>query len=71
MKSRIKKFEDTSPIEILLLREKLELKKYRKTVRRDQEKRKILIDLELKKIKEREKEDFILIGTRRRKVNIL
>lgn len=71
MKVRIKKFEERSPVEFLLLREKLGLKRYRKSVKRDQEKREILIDLGLKKIKEKEKDDFIPISYRRRKVNIL
>ncbi len=71
MKVRIKEFEEKSPVEVLLLREKLGLKRYRKGVKRDQEKREILIDLGLKKIKEKEKDDFILISYRRRKVNIL
>lgn len=71
MKVRIKEFKEKSPVEVLLLREKLGLKRYRKGVKRDQEKREILIDLGLKKIKEKEKDDFILISYRRRKVNIL
>lgn len=71
MKVRIKEFKEKSPVEFLLLREKLGLKRYRKGVKRDQEKREILIDLGLKKIKEKEKDDFILISYRRRKVNIL
>jgi hypothetical protein len=71
MKIKIKKFEEISPVEFLLLREKLGLKRYRKSMKRDKVKRKILIDLGLKKIEEKEKEDFILIGYRRRKVNIL
>jgi hypothetical protein len=40
-------------------------------VKRDKEKKKILIDLGLKKIEEKEKDDFTLISYRRRKVNIL
>ena len=71
MKIKIKKFEEISPIEFLLLREKLGLKRYRKSIKRDKENRKILIDLGLKKIEEKETEDFILTGYRRRKVNIL
>jgi hypothetical protein len=71
MKVRIKKFEDISPVEFLLLREKLGLKRYRKNKKRDEEKRKILNDLGLKKIKEKEIDDFILIGYRRRKVNLI
>jgi len=71
MKKRIKKFEDISPIEFLLLREKLGIRRYRKTTERDEEKRKILLDLGLKKIEEKEKDDFIPPGYRRRKVKIL
>ena len=52
MKKRVKKFEETSPVEFLLLREKLGLKRYGKTAKRDEEKRKILLDLGLKKMEE-------------------
>ena len=71
MKKRVKKYEETSPVEFLLLREKLGLKRYRKTARRDEEKRKILLELGLKKIEEKEKDDFVPLGYRRRKVKIL
>jgi len=70
MKKRVKKYEETSPVEFLLLREKLGIKRYRKTAKRDEEKRKILLDLGLKKIEEKEKDDFIPLGYRRRKVKI-
>jgi len=70
MKKRVKKYEETSPVEFLLLREKLGLKRYRKTAKRDEEKRKILLELALKKIEEKEKDDFIPLGYRRRKVKI-
>ena len=70
MKKRVKKYEETSPVEFLLLREKLGLKRYKKTSKRDEEKRKILLELGLKKIEEKEKDDFIPIGYRRRKVKI-
>ncbi len=71
MKKRVKKYEETSPVEFLLLREKLGLKRYRKTTKRDEEKRKILLELALKKIEEKEKDDFIPLGYRRRKVKII
>ena len=71
MKKRIKKFEDISPVEFLLLREKLGLRRYRKTTKRDEEGRKILLDLGLKKIEEKEKDDFTPLGYRRRKVKII
>ncbi len=68
---RVKKYEERSPVDFLLLREKLGLKRYRKTAKRDEEKREILLELGLKKIKEKEKGDFIPLGYRRRKVKIL
>ena len=70
MKVRRKKFEEVSPIDSLLLREKLGIKRYRKQVKRDTEEREILLDLAIKKIAEKEKDDFILIGNRRRKIKI-
>ena len=70
MKRRVKKYEEGSPVEFLLLREQLGMKIYRKHVKRDEEKRNILLELGLKRIEEREKDDFILMGYRRRKVKI-
>jgi hypothetical protein len=70
MKRRIRQFEERSPLEFLLLREKLGMKRYRKTLARDQEKKQILLQLGLKKIEEREKNDFLPLDFRRRKVNI-
>ena len=70
MKKTVKKYEERSPVEFLLLREKLGIKRYRKTAKRDEEKRKILLELGLRKIEEKEKDDFIPLGYRRRKVKI-
>jgi hypothetical protein len=70
MKKRMKKFEEKSPVEFLLLREKLGLRRYRKTSKRDEEERRILLYLGLKKIEEKEKDDFIPLGYRKRKVKI-
>ena len=70
MKRRLKKFEEGSPVEFLLLREQLGMKRYRKGSKRDEEKRKILLELGLKRIEEKEKDDFIPLGYRRRKVNL-
>jgi len=42
--------------------------RYQKRSKRDEEKRKILLGLALKKIEEKEKGDFIPLGYRRRKV---
>ena len=70
MKVRIKKYEDVSPLEFLILRDSLGLKRYRKSAKRDEEERKILLELGLKKMEEREKDDFIPVGYRKRRVKI-
>lgn len=70
MKTRIKKYEDVSPVEFLVLRDKLGLRRYRKTAKRDEEERRILLELGLKKIEEKEKDDFIPVGYRRRRLKI-
>lgn len=71
MKVRMKKYEEVSPVEFLLLRDQLGLRRYRKSMKRDDEKRNIILDLGLKKIEEKEKGDFIPLGYRRRKVKII
>jgi hypothetical protein len=70
MKIRKKKYQEISPIEFLLLREELGFKRYRKQIKRDSEEKEILVALAIKKIAEKEKDDFIPIGYRRRKVKI-
>ena len=70
MKIRKKKYQEISPIEFLLLREELGLKRYRKQAKRNAEEKEILMDLAIKKIAEKEKDDFIPIGYRKRKVKI-
>jgi len=71
MRPRIKKYEEGSPVEFLLLREQLGMRRYRKRSKRGEEKRKILLKLGLKKIEEKEKDDFIVVGYRRRKVKVI
>jgi hypothetical protein len=71
MKTRFKKYEEFSPVEFLLLRERLGIRRYRKNRERDEDEKKILLKLALEKIREKEKEDFILLGYRRRRVKIL
>ncbi len=70
MKARIRKFEDVSPVEFLVLRDRLGLRRYRKSMKRAEEERKILLDLGLKKIEERERDDFVPAGYRRRRLKI-
>ena len=71
MKTRIKKYDEASPVELLLLRNKLGFGRYIKTRKRDDEKRKLLLDIALKKIEEKEKDDFIPLGFRRRRMKVL
>jgi len=71
VKVRVKKYEDVSPVELLVLRDRLGLKRYRKSTKRDKEEREILLDLGLKKMEEKEKDDFIPLGYRRRRLKIL
>lgn len=71
MKTRIKKFKEVSPVEFLALRDRLGFGRYRKTAKRDEEKRNILLELGLKKMEDKEKDDFIPAGYRRRKMKIL
>ncbi|MBI5286814.1 MAG: hypothetical protein HY878_04385 [Deltaproteobacteria bacterium] len=70
MKVRTRKYKDISPVDFLLLRERLGLKRYRKTIPRDEEERRILLRLALKRIEEKEKDDYIPIGFRRRKLKL-
>jgi hypothetical protein len=71
MKLRIKKYEDVSPVDFLVLKDRLGFKRYRKKTKRNGEERNILLNLALKKIEEREKDDFIPVGYRRRRMKIL
>jgi len=71
MKVRVRKYEEVSPVEFLVLRDRLGLKRYRKSTKRDKDEREILLDLGLKKMEEKEKDDFIPVGYRRRRLKIL
>jgi hypothetical protein len=70
MREKRRKYQDRSAVDFLLLRDKLGLRRYRKQMKRDEEERRILIDLGLKKIQEREEKDFILIEYKRRRLEI-
>ena len=68
--SRTTKFEEIPAYEFLLLRQKLGIGKYRKTRERDKEKTAVLLRLALKRMEEAEKDDYIEIGPRRRRLKI-
>ncbi len=71
MKIRTKKYEDISPIEFLVLKDRLGFTRYRKRIKRDEEEKKILLELGLKKIEEKEKDDFIPVGYKKKRLKIL
>jgi len=60
--------ERTSATEALLLRDRLGLRRFTKTAKRDPEKRELLLELALKKIEKAERDNFIQVGFRRRRV---
>jgi len=70
MKQRIRKYEDISTADFLVQRDALGLKRYKKKTKRDPEERQILLAIGLKKIKEREESDFIVVGYRKRRLII-
>jgi hypothetical protein len=56
---------------MLLLRDRLGLRRYRKTARRDPEKRKLLLELALERIAKAEASDYVAVGFRRRRVRFV
>ena len=60
--------QKASATEMLLLRDRLGLRKYRKTAKRDPEKRDLLLKLALKKIEKAEHDNYISVGFRKRRV---
>lgn len=71
MKIKRKKFEEVSPIDFLILRDELGLKRFKKVRKREPEEREILIELALKKMKEKEENDYQIIGEKKRKLKIV
>lgn len=53
---------------MLLLRDRLGLRKFKKTAKRDPEKKELLLQLALKKIERAERDNFIQVGFRKRRV---
>lgn len=70
MKTRKKPFEEGGAAEMLLLREELGLARYRKARERDPEKRRLLLELALRKIAEAEHDDYLPAGFRRRRLKV-
>jgi hypothetical protein len=59
-----------SSVEMLLLRDRLGLGRYRKTAARNPEKRKILLELALERIAKAERGNYTLLGSRKRRVRV-
>ena len=53
---------------MLLLRDRLGLRKHRRTAKRDPEKRELLLELGLKRIEKAERDNFVSLGFRKRRV---
>jgi hypothetical protein len=60
--------ERASAVEMLVLRDRLGLRRFAKTARRDPEKRELLLALALDRIEKAERDDFIPLGFRKRRV---
>jgi len=67
MKIRKRRYQEISAVDFLLLRDRLGFGRYRKRAKRDEEEKKILLDLGLRKIQESEKQNFIRVGKKRRR----
>jgi hypothetical protein len=67
---RRRPFVEKSPIEAVLLRQKLGFGHYRDCRPRDPEKRRILIELALAKARQVDRYDYEKVGERRRRVNV-
>jgi hypothetical protein len=59
-----------SSTEMLVLRDRLGLGRHRKSATRDPEKRALLLEMALRRIDEAERDNFVPIGFRRRRVRI-
>lgn len=68
MTGRVRLFREKPVTEGLILRDHLGLGRYLKTGPRDPEERRILLDLALSKIEKAERDNFIPLGKRRRRV---
>jgi hypothetical protein len=53
---------------MLLLRDRLGLSRFKKTAKRDPEKKELLLRLALQKIEKAERDNFVQVGFRRRRV---
>lgn len=71
MKERIRPFKKDSATEVLVLRDQLGMRRYRKRLQRNPEEKEILLHLGLNKIRKAEKTGFLPIGFRKRRLQLL
>ena len=67
---RRRQFVEISPIEQVLLRQKLDIGHYHKSKSRNPEKHHILLQLALEKARQADHDFFEKVGVRRRRVNL-
>ena len=67
-RERRRVFEEKSPIDTVLLRQKLGFGRYIKTEEHDPEKRRLLLEMMLEKAKQVDRKCFVKIGERRRRM---
>jgi len=67
-RERRRRYTEVSTIDIVLLREKLGFGKYVKTRERDPEKSRLLLELMIEKARRVDRECFVKIGERRRRM---
>ncbi len=70
MTVRRRKFEEGGAVAMRLLRERLALSRYRKMRERDPVKRRLLLELSLRKMAEAERDDYQPSGFRRRRLKV-
>ena len=68
MRERRKKYEEGGGVDVLLLRDRLGVGRFRKTRGRSPLKRQLLLDLWLRTMEEREKNDYLPLGPRTRRL---
>ncbi len=70
MTERRRSYDEGGEVEARLLRESLQISRYRKTRTRDPEKRRLLLELALARIWEAERDDYQPTGFRRRRLKV-
>lgn len=67
---RRRTFEEISPLEARLERQRLVIGRYVKSAPRDPEKRRILLELAIERARMAEQDDYLRVGFRKRRVKL-